>query len=343
MRGVFIGLTTLDTVYLVDRVPAPDEKTIARDFTICAGGPATGAAVTFAYLGGRACLVSAIGSAPHAALVRADLARHRVRHVELAVEHPLAGSPVGAAAGGVAGAAAGGVIGGAVGGVAGPLAVPGGGSPAAGPAGSAGTRPAVPYPLPVSAVLVTAATGERAVVSGHAAAPPCPANTAAATAVADADVVVLDGHQAGAAIQLVRSLRDGGPPVLLDGGSWKAGTERLLPLVDIVICGAAFRPPDLHPREDVLDYLLARGPFFAAVTDGPGPIRWATAQERGYVLPPAVPARDTLGAGDVFHGAFAWMLARGAIATDELVAALGEAAGVAARSVQSFGPRAWMT
>lgn len=297
MRGAFIGLTTLDSIYLVDRLPAADEKSVARDFTMNAGGPATNAAVTFAYLGGRASLISAIGSSPAASLVRADLARFGVRHVELGVE-------------GVEGAAA------------------------------SGARA---FPLPMSAVLVTATTGDRAVVSAYGTVPRCAANTAAATAIADADVVLLDGHQPEAGIQLVRTARDGGPPVLLDGGSWKAGLEHLLPHVDIAVCGAAFRPPDLHPRADVLDYLLASGPFFAAVTDGAAPIRWASADARGIVVPPLAAARDTLGAGDVLHGAFAWMLARGAVATHELVAALADAAAVAARSVQSFGPRAWMT
>ncbi|EFC81711.1 PfkB family carbohydrate kinase [Parafrankia sp. EUN1f] len=98
MKGVFVGLTTLDSVYLVDRLPAADEKCVARDFAMNAGGPATNAAVTFAYLGGRPCLVSAIGTSPAAALVHADLARHRIRHLELVPEQ-TAGDPAGGAGG----------------------------------------------------------------------------------------------------------------------------------------------------------------------------------------------------------------------------------------------------
>ncbi|ABW15275.1 hypothetical protein Franean1_5931 [Parafrankia sp. EAN1pec] len=453
MKGVFVGLTTLDSVYLVDRLPGADEKCVARDFAMNAGGPATNAAVTFAYLGGRACLVSAIGTSPAAALVHADLARYGVRHIELVPEqsgdgaagpygalaaqgvagpagqHGPPGKPTGLRSGGtrsgygpagpltgyphvrgrggpglpggathspagavkpaghvhgpVGGAHGGGHGGhgsgpggghggpgghGAIGGhgghggigghgVAGGAGLGGAGvlGGMAGLAGAVQTGPntaaaghlagqsAMSYALPMSAVMVTSQTGERAVTSTHGMVPRCTANTSAAAAVADADVVVLDGHQVDAAIGLLRTLRGSGPPVLLDGGSWKPGTEQILPFVDVVICSTAFRPPGFDPGADILGLLLRYGPFFVAVTDGPGPIRWATAERRGHVLPPVVAARDTLGAGDVFHGAFAWMMAHGALATDELVGALGEASRVAARSVQTFGPRSWMT
>ncbi|CUU54441.1 pfkB family carbohydrate kinase [Parafrankia irregularis] len=392
MKGVFVGLTTLDSVYLVDQLPGADEKCVARDFAMNAGGPATNAAVTFAYLGGRPCLVSAIGTSPAAALVHADLARHRIRHLELVPEQ-TAGDPAGGAGGagqhlGQVGAphlppgtrasgirakygppaTTGAVMRAKVTGTGHPGAVENGGLVVPGQAGSfgrgraaaantavtgdggvagtVGNGPASPgssFALPMSAVMVTSVTGERAVASTHGMVPRCTANTAAAAAVADADVVLVDGHQVDAAIGLLRSLRRGGPPVLLDGGSWKPGTERILPLVDVVICSTAFRPPGFDPGADILDLLLHYGPFFVAVTDGPGPIRWATKDRRGYVLPPVVTARDTLGAGDIFHGAFAWMVAHGAIATDELVSSLGEASRVAARSVQTFGPRSWMT
>ncbi|MEX5632997.1 PfkB family carbohydrate kinase [Parafrankia sp. FMc2] len=441
MKGVFVGLTTLDSIYLVDQLPGADEKCVARDFVMNAGGPATNAAVTFAYLGGRACLVSAIGTSPAAALVHDDLARSGVRHIELVPEPSGAGAGTDPAAGpygalAAPGATAGGgphsgrpgrlhkpaVVrasgirsgrglpgpvapggaplgpvghGGTLGhsGLGGPGsaghngaghngaghgAYPGhGGHPGYGGAGGpggvnghggagghsgaagapAGSGPAGPkvaaahptgaslmsYALPMSAVMVTSVTGERAVTSTHGMVPRCTANTAAAAAVADADVVLVDGHQVDAAVGLLRTLRGGGPPVLLDGGSWKPGTEQILPFVDVVICSTAFRPPGFDPAADILDLLLRYGPFFVAVTDGPGPIRWATTDRRGYVLPPVVTARDTLGAGDVFHGAFAWLMAHGALATDELVGSLGEASRVAARSVQTFGPRSWMT
>lgn len=83
-KGVFVGLVTLDVAHYADRLPAPDEKVTARAAELAAGGPAANAAVTFAALGGRATLVTVLGSGPGADVVRADLAGHGVRVLDLA-------------------------------------------------------------------------------------------------------------------------------------------------------------------------------------------------------------------------------------------------------------------
>ena len=82
-RGLFVGATTVDLFYLVTTVPGPDEKMLARRQLYAAGGPATNAAVTFAWLGGEAWLLSGLGSHPTAAIARHDLASFGVRHVDL--------------------------------------------------------------------------------------------------------------------------------------------------------------------------------------------------------------------------------------------------------------------
>lgn len=51
---------------------------------IAAGGPATNAAVTFAFLGGRAALVTAVGSHPLGAIIRDDLEKFEVSLHDLA-------------------------------------------------------------------------------------------------------------------------------------------------------------------------------------------------------------------------------------------------------------------
>lgn len=73
-RGLFVGLCTLDIVHRLDRLPGADEKITAVSQDIAAGGPAAGAALTFAALGGSATLVTAIGRHRLADVVRADLA-----------------------------------------------------------------------------------------------------------------------------------------------------------------------------------------------------------------------------------------------------------------------------
>lgn len=128
-----------------------------------------------------------------------------------------------------------------------------------------------------------------------------------------------------------------GVPVVLDAGRWKDIHAQLLPLVDTVICSSAFSPPDLGDGADVLDHLLAAGPRQVAVTRGPESIRYATADGRGEIPVTAVPAADTLGAGDILHGAFCAYYIR----SRNFVDALGRAATVATLSCRSFGTRDW--
>ena len=82
--GLFVGLATADVVQVVHRLPARNEKTVARESWLAAGGPAAVAAITFAALGGRARLWTALGSAPAARLVVADLAAADVEVIDVA-------------------------------------------------------------------------------------------------------------------------------------------------------------------------------------------------------------------------------------------------------------------
>lgn len=82
-RGLFAGLCTLDVVHRVDSSPGPDEKVTASRQDVCAGGPATNAALTFAALGGGAVLLTGIGRHRLGDVVRSDLAEHGVSVVDL--------------------------------------------------------------------------------------------------------------------------------------------------------------------------------------------------------------------------------------------------------------------
>ncbi|MDQ6936225.1 MAG: sugar kinase, partial [Actinomycetota bacterium] len=73
LRGLFAGLTTVDVVHRLERLPGPDEKVTAARQDVVAGGPAANAASTFAGLGGVATLVTGLGRHPLAAAARADL------------------------------------------------------------------------------------------------------------------------------------------------------------------------------------------------------------------------------------------------------------------------------
>lgn len=83
-KGLFVGLATVDLIYTVENIPGRDKKISVPGQQLSAGGPATNAAVTFAFLGGRAQLVTALGAHPVATVIREDLSRHAVRVHDLA-------------------------------------------------------------------------------------------------------------------------------------------------------------------------------------------------------------------------------------------------------------------
>ncbi|MBK3567477.1 PfkB family carbohydrate kinase [Streptomyces sp. MBT62] len=200
-----------------------------------------------------------------------------------------------------------------------------------------------PRPPAVSTVLVTAATGERAVAStnatAHRLAPPDDLDAL----VAACDLVEFDGHHMELAVAAARSARAVGRKTLLDGGSWKPGTEELLPLLDIAVCSADFHPPGTRTPTDTLRFLREHGVGRSAVSRGADPILWAGPDGEGTVEVPAVRVADTLGAGDVLHGALAHHLAlQDRLTSEGFAEALRTAAVVASRATSSFGTRAWM-
>lgn len=198
-------------------------------------------------------------------------------------------------------------------------------------------------PPAVSSILVTESTGDRAVASTNATGfrltPPGDLDAL----VAACDIVEFDGHHIELATVTARAARTVGRRTVLDGGSWKAGTEELLPWIDVAVCSADFRPPGTNTPADVLRFLREHGVAWSAVSQGGRPIDWAGPDGAGTVEVPAVRVADTLGAGDVLHGALTHHLAgRRHLTPDAFVEALRAAAGVASRACASFGTRAWL-
>ncbi|MGW0708398.1 PfkB family carbohydrate kinase [Streptomyces sp. NPDC002643] len=200
-----------------------------------------------------------------------------------------------------------------------------------------------PEPPAVSSILVTAASGERAVASTNATAYRLTPPDELAALVADCDIVELDGHHGELALATARAARAAGRRAVLDGGSWKPGTPALLPFVDVAVCSADFHPPGTSTPAETLRFLRERGVMWAAVSGGGQPIVWEGPDGGGTVEVPTVPVADTLGAGDILHGALTYHLAtRRRLSSDGFVDALRAAAVVASRSCTSFGTRAWM-
>ncbi|MFF6980937.1 PfkB family carbohydrate kinase [Streptomyces sp. NPDC008343] len=198
-------------------------------------------------------------------------------------------------------------------------------------------------PPAVSSIMVTASSGQRAVAStnatGHRLAPPDDLEAL----VAACDIVQLDGHHMELATATARAARDAGRRTVLDAGSWKPGTQDLLPWIDVAVCSADLHPPGAHTLTDTLHFLGRHGVAWTAVTQGGGPIVWAGPDDSGTIAVPTVPVADTLGAGDILHGALTHHLAdKRHLTSQSFVQGLHAAALIASQACTSFGTRAWM-
>ncbi len=59
----------------------------------------------------------------------------------------------------------------------------------------------------------------------------------------DIAIVLVDGHQMLISAEIASQAKLKNIPVLMDGGSWKEGFDKVLSYVDYAICSANFYPP----------------------------------------------------------------------------------------------------
>jgi sugar/nucleoside kinase (ribokinase family) len=199
-------------------------------------------------------------------------------------------------------------------------------------------------PPPVSVIAVSAGSGDRSVVAHYAEAGDVDVPDELLDLAQRCDVVLVDGHHPVLAAAAVDAARRSGRRTVLDGGRWRPSVEALLPGIDVAVCSADFRPPGCRDDSDVFGYLTRWGVRWAAVTHGGGTITWRGPVGHGEVLVPAVDVADTLGAGDVFHGAFCHEFATRTDLTRQswFAECLARATVDASRSCASFGSRSWL-
>jgi sugar/nucleoside kinase (ribokinase family) len=282
LSGLFVGLTTIDIQYLVDPFPESNSKTVAEDFALSVGGPATNAAITFSHLGGKSHLLSRIGNNPFTSFIKNELRHYTVESTDL--------------------------------------------SPGA-------------TQLPtVSSVVTTHQYGDRAVIIARSSST---TSTRDATCIANQDnysVVLVDGCDMEACCMLAEQAHHCGIPVVLDCDRWEDGMERLLPSIDIAICSENFHSPDGDDEDIVMKYLAGQGVKYRAITRGERSIIYSFPDGSGEIAVKAVKVVDTLGAGDILHGAFCYYYA----GSRNFIQALLNASSVATLSCQTFGTRSWM-
>jgi sugar/nucleoside kinase (ribokinase family) len=283
-RVLFLGRSTLDVLYRLDRLPAEDTKVYAQYFQAAPGGPALNAALTHARLGCESRLISAVGGGPWAALVRAELDRQNIALLDFA----------------------------------------------------AGTD----YETPLTTVLIAAGHSSRTIVNPPLSTVHLPHLPGSWEKTVPAEwgslppVVLTDGFHLGETLPLLTACKAAGAALCLDGGSWKPGTAELAPLLTAAICSERFAVPGLDGTPEALFAWFAdQGVPCIAVTRGSRPIlAWEHGRRFEIEIAP-VEAIDTLGAGDVLHGAFCHFFA----SKPDFESALRRASEIATLSCQRFG------
>jgi len=141
-------------------------------------------------------------------------------------------------------------------------------------------------------------------------------------------LLLLDATDLALATALAGRARADGVAVLLDLDAPAPGFEELLAQVDFPVVSGGFAAAAYGGAEPALARLAALGAKLPVVTLGAeGALAWVDGRP---LASPAFPVEvvDTTGAGDAFHGAFAWGLLR-ALDPAELLRAANAAAAIA--------------
>jgi sugar/nucleoside kinase (ribokinase family) len=197
---------------------------------------------------------------------------------------------------------------------------------------------------PITAsIMVTRATGERAVVSPTGTATNANPLPSALPGLEGVGAVLLDGYFRAIGLPLARAARVRGIPVILDAGSHKHYTDEVVAAVDVAVVSHDFAPQGTDGNTDaVFAYLRGRGVTHAAITRGERETLYITPSGAGSVAVRQVDVVDTLGAGDFFHGALTYRIASKGLDDARFADDLAYAARVAGESLGSFGTRAWL-
>lgn len=196
-----------------------------------------------------------------------------------------------------------------------------------------------PYEAPLTTVLVNETSATRTIVNP-------PQSEAVLRAVESWNeawgtmplVVLTDGFHLPETLPLLKACHAKGARICLDGGSWKSGTEELAPLLTAAICSERFAVPG-RPANPfaAMEWFAGKGAPFIAITQGPEPILGWERGRRFEIEIERIDAVDTLGAGDVLHGAFCYHFA----IDGEFEPALRKASKLATLSCRGLGIRGW--
>jgi len=165
-----------------------------------------------------------------------------------------------------------------------------------------------------SYVVLSGENASRTCVFHKGNVPPLVLDDKKKNAILNSEILLIDGNEMEAAVEAAKIARNAGKNVLYDAGGLYDGVEKLLPFANILIPSEEFakghtKTHNVHDAAIKLKEMY--NPDIIVITQGKnGGILYDGTKFTKY---PAfdVEAIDTNGAGDVFHGAFAFALTQG--------------------------------
>lgn len=166
----------------------------------------------------------------------------------------------------------------------------------------------------LSYVLLNEENASRTCVAHRGNLPPLTLSDAQIQAVKSAQILMVDGNELDAAVEGAKIAKAAGTKVLYDAGGLYEGVERLLVYADILIPSEEFALGHTGEREaEAAAKKLCElyKPKIIVITQGSrGGILYDGCKAERYSSFD-VDVKDSNGAGDVFHGAFAFGLSQG--------------------------------
>ncbi len=129
--------------------------------------------------------------------------------------------------------------------------------------------------------------------------------------ISRANVLLIDGRGKDISLAALKTAREHNVLTIMDAGNVRNGMEEYMPLVDVLICSREFAEKysgEKDPWEAIQSIALSFSGNVVVTLGSQGAV--ALTNGNLYSIPPyPVRVKDTTGAGDVFHGAFAAALA----------------------------------
>jgi sulfofructose kinase len=192
---------------------------------------------------------------------------------------------------------------------------------------------------PVAYLFVTRSTGKRTIIYEPNLLPPITMEDKLVQLIADAKTISLDPQTTYIA-KALKENRPSGTRIIYDCERWLDHIEDMMSVADYFIPSSVFfkSKPETFDASDLNGNILTLGEMVkgqAIVTHGTDGAYYPYQGRLYQVQAPAVQAVDTTGAGDNFHGAFAFAVSKGL----DLHEAVKLAVSVASLSCRGYGGR----